>query len=365
MGMLVNAIDSMPTRLNVFDILRALATLAVIGIHVSANYAGTSSGGLFFNQVVRFAVPMFVIISGYLLHLRDLSASRTESVRWFYQKRFSKILWPYLLWTVFYTLLTQYLLKIWPDPLLLIAAVGKHLLWGTAGYHLYFMVIIMQCYLLYPLLRVWLQRYPHKALLILFVIGAVCQVLLYLHSIGRHPLPHIAYPQVYMRAFPSWIFYFGLGMYVAQFRAQIESGLAARRMLWGLLWAASLLVLLWESRVTGSFASSAKPTILVYAVISFFFFYSMALQCRAAEMRFTEWFSRQSFLVYLSHPVVLLFLERIVNKIGRPYTWAGVSGMLLLYAMTVVITVGAIYVLRFFPGISWLGGQSGQCREKH
>jgi peptidoglycan/LPS O-acetylase OafA/YrhL len=356
----VNVNKTMQGRLNVFDFLRALATLAVIGIHVSANYADTSPGGLFFNQLVRFAVPMFVIISGYLLYFRDLSAARPESAARFYQKRFSKILWPYLLWTVFYTLLTQYLLRIWPDPLTLAAAAGKHLLWGTAGYHLYFMVIIIQCYLLYPLLRVWLQRYPHKALLILFVIGAVCQAWLYLHSIGRYPLPQIAYPQIYMRAFPSWIFYFGLGMYAAHFREQIESGLAAKRLLWGSFWGASLLVLLWESRMTASFATSAKPTIMVYAVISFFFFYSVALQYSAMRMRCVEWFSRQSFLVYLSHPVVLLFLERIVHKIGRPYAWDGVSGMLLLYVLTVVITIGVIYGLRFLPGLSLLGGQSSR-----
>lgn len=353
----------MQGRLYVFDILRALATLAVIGIHVTADYAGASRWGLFSNQVVRFAVPMFIIISGYLLYFQDMISARREPVVLFYRKRFGKILWPYVLWTLFYSLVTQYMLHTWPDGLLLLTAVGKHLLWGTGAYHLYFMVIIIQCYLLYPLLKAWIQKHPSSFLISLLALCLFCQMILYMNTIGRHALPSVAYPQIYLVAFPIWIGYFGLGMYMARFKDWIESALASGWLSWAMLWTASLAILLWDSHVTGSYASSGKPTIMIYAIMSFLFFYSLTLKYGLGGLPFTDWFSRQSFLIYLSHPVVLLFLQRIVHKLGIPGAWEGAGGMITLYLLTVAITAAAVYCVRNAPLLWLLGGQSGKPRH--
>lgn len=347
----------MQARLQVFDILRVLATLAVIGIHVSADYASTSWGGLLFNQVVRFSVPMFIIISGFLLYYQEISSSRPESTGTFYRKRFSKILWPYVIWTVLYTLMTQYLLHTWPDQSVLLAAVGKHLIWGTGAYHLYFMVIIIQCYLLYPLLRAWLHSHHISFVITLLSLLSLCQVVLYLHTVGRYHLPATINPQLYLVAFPIWIGYFGLGMYMATIKSQLESRLSAALWPWGVLWAVSLAVLLVDSYISGSYASSGKPTIMIYTIMSFLFFYGLALKYGSREFPLSAWLSRQSFLIYLAHPVVLLFLQRIVHKAGYPTAWQGTGGMLTLYVLTVAITVAAVYLIRNQTWLWMLGGQ--------
>lgn len=350
----------MQERLQAFDILRVLATLAVIGIHVSADYASTSGGGMFFNQVVRFSVPMFIIISGFLLYYQELSSSRPEAAVSFYRKRFSKILWPYVIWTVFYTLMTQYLLHTWPDRLVLLAAVGKHLIWGTGAYHLYFMVIIIQCYLLYPLLGVWLHNHYMSFITVLLLLLSLCQVFLYLHTIGRQHLPGTINPQLYLVAFPIWIGYFGLGMYLATIKAWIEARLSYALWPWGVLWAVSLALLLGDSYISGSYASSGKPTIMIYTIMSFLFFYGLALKYNCKEFPLSGWLSRQSFLIYLAHPVVLLFLQRIVHKAGYPAAWQGTTGMLMLYLLTVAISVAAVYLVRNHPWLWLLGGHSSK-----
>lgn len=348
----------MQGRLQVFDLLRVLATLAVIGIHVSADYAGTSAGGFLFNQVVRFAVPMFIIISGFLLYYQDITSVCRESVGRFYRKRFGKILWPYVLWTLFYTLVTQYLLHTWPDTRVFMAALGRHLLWGTGAYHLYFMVIIIQCYLLYPLLKAWIEKHAVSFVISLLSLCLFCQVVLYLNTIGRYSLPGVVHPQVYLVAFPIWIGYFGLGMYMAQFRTRIESALASGSGRWGMLWVISMAFLLWDGHTTASYASSGKPTIMIYAIMSFLFFYSLTLKYGGKGLPITDWLSRQSFLIYLSHPVVLLFLQRIVHKMGVSAAWEGPGGMMMLYVLTVVITVTGVYCVRHAPLLWLLGGQS-------
>ncbi len=352
----------MQGRLPVFDILRVLATLAVIGIHVSADYASASWGGLLFNQITRFSVPMFIIISGFLLYFQDQNHSQPESVLVFYHKRFGKIIAPYVIWTVLYTLMNQYLLHTWPDVPQLATVIIRHLLWGTGTYHLYFMVIIIQCYLLYPLLKAWLEKHSLSFVFSLLLLCMLCQVALYLHTIGIHPLPTLAHPQLYLIAFPIWVGYFGLGMYMAQFRTRLETVLTSGGWLWGILWLLSLVLLVGDSYVTGSYASSGKPTIMLYVIMSLLFFYKLALQYQDKKPRLFHWLSRQSFLIYFSHPVALLFLQRIVHKIGLSSAWQGGGGMLLLYVLTVVITVIAVYAVRDFPWLWLLGGQSRKSR---
>ena len=56
----------MPKRIIEMDILRGLAILGVITGHVAAEtlYVKTTFLGIFFNQVIRFAVPVYIFLSG-------------------------------------------------------------------------------------------------------------------------------------------------------------------------------------------------------------------------------------------------------------------------------------------------------------
>lgn len=53
--------------------------------------------GNIYNAFTRMAVPIFFMISGYLL------LSKNEGILSFYKKRFSKILLPFIIWTLFYS----------------------------------------------------------------------------------------------------------------------------------------------------------------------------------------------------------------------------------------------------------------------
>ena len=74
-------------RFRQMDGLRAAAALAVVMIHVSAGRMNPV--GVFFNQLTRFAVPLFFLCSGALLNMwcarqRDFvsfSSCRTSTAR--------------------------------------------------------------------------------------------------------------------------------------------------------------------------------------------------------------------------------------------------------------------------------------------
>src|SRR3989338_5965868 len=82
------------------DFVRLIAILGVVVIHTSTFFTGKSQPFSFdfyflhiINQFMRFSVPAFFAISGYLLatHYSDM-----KSPLLFYKKRIYKILIPYL-----------------------------------------------------------------------------------------------------------------------------------------------------------------------------------------------------------------------------------------------------------------------------
>jgi surface polysaccharide O-acyltransferase-like enzyme len=171
------------------DLLRVLSILAVIMIHTSTKVLQQSAFGftftLFLNQISRFAVPVFFFVSGYALNLNY------TNIKEFYQKRLSRIIVPYLFWTVFY------LLFVYPDSLL---NLPRHLLTGSASYQFYFIPTLLIYYLIFPFVR----RVNSAMLLILFIV----QICVLFYDYYFQSLPFV-YP-VSVLFLNFFIFIFGI-----------------------------------------------------------------------------------------------------------------------------------------------------------
>lgn len=152
------------------DVLRIVAILAVILIHTSSRFLDVAHFDLrnnfwvfVINQSVRFAVPLFFMISGFVL---ELSYSAHQNFWIYIKKRFSKILVPYLFWSVIYYLFiyTHHDNNFW-----------RVLLSGSASYQLYFIPALLVFYFLFPIVRKLLSN---KYLLI--ILGFLQIYLLYI-----------------------------------------------------------------------------------------------------------------------------------------------------------------------------------------
>ena len=140
-------------RIEELDFTRIIAMIAVITIHVTSAYIGYQSNILvmgmnvafILNQLTRFAVPLFILLSGTSLGL----SANDDSYRGFLHKRLTKIGIPYLAWTAVYIIYNNH------SDLSAInfRSVLRTVLLGQAAPHLYFVVIIFQFYLIFPFLR--------------------------------------------------------------------------------------------------------------------------------------------------------------------------------------------------------------------
>lgn len=136
------------------DVVRALAIIAVVLIHATSGATvleDSSSQAFFFllNRAMTFAVPVFILISGIVLFYSYEGKWSARTAVSFYRKRAVSLLIPYLLWAAFYYIYNQYVgthqfVMDW-------RVFGRMLRWAEWSYHSYFMLIIFQMYILFPL----------------------------------------------------------------------------------------------------------------------------------------------------------------------------------------------------------------------
>lgn len=231
----------------------------------------------------------------------------------------------------------------------------KHLLWGTAYYHLYFLVIILQLYVLYPFLREQLKNRYFTWIALSLILTFTTQTILYLNMINFITLP-VIYQDLYLVAFPGWIFYFVLGMSVALNKDNWESYLQAHGFLVGFIYLISLGLLLLDSLLTSTYSSSIRPSVILYTVSSYFFFYAVALRPKKTPSSCVSWLSHQSFLIFLMHPLVFMILVFASKQLGWPDLWAGTLGMISLFLATVIGTFFLTYIVSLTSIATWIGG---------
>ena len=88
------------------DFLRIVSIIAVVLIHSTSKILDYSKFNLlahpltfFLNQILRFAVPLFFMISAFVLE--DKYSDNLNYISYL-KKRFSKIFLPYLFWSLIY-----------------------------------------------------------------------------------------------------------------------------------------------------------------------------------------------------------------------------------------------------------------------
>jgi len=345
-------------RMKELDFLRVIGALAVIGIHVTSGYIKSLQIAYVGNQLTRFAVPMFIILSGFALYYSEIG-KKDERYFPFLKKRLSKVMIPYILWTIIYMLysyrhnLSAILESDFYNVLI------KNLLKGTTTAHLYFVVIIFQLYLIYPIIKKWMVGKSDKILLgVSFLITLYFQTGIYVRRWDFTIIP-TQFMRNYYLLFPTWIFFFVFGMYFAKNHKKWREKLSDKLLIISIVWIMSFILLYWESKWANSFGSSMRPTVTLYAITSLLFFYVIGIKLNKVEGyfdKFIKFFASQSFVVYLSHILIMYRLNVIPSKIGLPGIWEGILGMCLYY---ITVTIGSLflgYILDLIPFSSYIGG---------
>lgn len=316
-------------RIHALDFVRVVSMLSVILLHTSSAYIFSEAQVTFFgqplafviNQGVRYCVPLFFLVSGLSLEL----SYRGQSYGGFLKKRLNKIIVPYLFWTALYY---------WHSlETFSVRELGETFLWGKAAPHLYFIVALLQLYLLFLPLHRALGRKPILTLTLSFFLSFFVQWGAYLMVFQVSFLP-VAFRPYLVRTFLPWLFCFVLGL-----------GLAKTRRIWlpmvlrhqSILISSAVLFALFyivDSAATGSYDLSVKPILFLYVPLTFFALYALGELATKSSLlaRAIDGLARHSMTVFFCHIFVLeCFREH--------FLLTGTRGMLLLSILTIMVSI--------------------------
>ncbi|MFC5701274.1 acyltransferase [Cohnella faecalis] len=304
-------------KINEINIVRAFAILAVLIIHATAgarsNVPWGSASSPFYitvNQLSTFAVPLFIMITGLVLFYRYYDNWTWEQALTFYKKRIQYIVLPYLIWSIFYYVYNQAVYN--HEVSFDIEALSQQLLWGRAGYHLYFMVIIIQFYAAFPLILTLFRKMRLSARKVIGA-GLLVQTVFYILHYWIGPFAHKA------ALMPNYFLVFCVGAAI---------GMSYQRFteLAGHLWwtfAASVAVGFTTVLIGLASRSGAHYWPPVYAVLFNLYailvgfsalWIAQKLDARAsAASKLANAFGALAFGIYLIHPAVLTLWRQIYN----------------------------------------------------
>jgi len=298
------------------DLLRLVSIVAVLFIHATGQfekefgrthiYLSQDFIAVVLNQISRFAVPVFIMLSGFGLTKKYMTTSL--DVRYFYLRRATKIGIPFLVWTIVFGILNQAGLQrelSFSSVLAVFQGLAlkmpEYLFVRGADYHFYFFIIILQCYLVFPIVF----RVNSRAFLLLLLgwqILWTSPAHLILAKVG------IVLPSLPSSSLAYWLFYFYVGIYSARRGLPVISG-------WIVLLPLVLVIaefLYWSGMDsdTGNYDHFNRWSVIAYSLLCFITRPGFAwLETLQTEKFKISSLAQVSFAVFIFHTNILRFLE--------------------------------------------------------
>lgn len=318
--------------------LRGLAILAVVLIHFLAHLPNiytkpiNNEWYIAADQLFRFSVPLFVILSGYGLTRKYVHTH--VPVITYLRSRVTKLLPLYLLWSV----VSYFLLKLvpaWTTPPDQEKPLLFQLLFGQADYQLYFLPLIFQLYFIFPVLLT-LQKKFSTVIVLSALLLQVVFYLWYAGAITQFPdVPRVWQTDRIQYVFAlSWIGYFSLGIWLGMHETVPTK--IRQTMPWLAIAGAAVLI---KEAVT-AVSSNIDPIValkftrwqvLLYTIpfsLAMLTFSSHRLSPALFKIRTAlSWLGKESYLIFLAHTLGL----RIIFSFAREE----VSVTLLLQATAI------------------------------
>ena len=326
-----------------YDNLRVVATIAVIGIHVSSAYQPASRAsisaydfwvGNVFCSLSRFAVPVFVMLSGALLLSKDYKISV------FLKKRLVRLLIPFIFWSFAYianSLINDFEAGIRPGFWEITRNIFLQLRDGSSG-HLWYIYMIIGLYLFIPIIGKWVRNATEKELLYFLGIWGCVLIL-------DQPVISKIKPDIDLSYFSGFLGYLVLGHYlkIKSFGSTCQTNTIALILI-GLGLASTILgtflVHFYTNNYVSTFYEPLSPNILLYAMGLFILMKNKDISSLPA-ISIRNFISKYSYGIFLVHIMVLSKLDdfnirwNFINSIiGIPIT---VFTILIISALIVFI----------------------------
>ncbi len=343
------------------NILKSLAFLAVVfqsSMMFAINQPTVSAEqavmiGMFFN-FAKFSAPAFIFITGFALLYHH---EKQVHYQHYILEKTSELIVPYLFWTMIYLIASHSFSY---------GEAIKAVLAGTAAPHLWYVVMVFQFHLLFPIIFVVFHSVTRKIhskndvykIMAACVFGYAALTWLSVRYIfNGKPLTHSALLLYTDRSFLSYSFYFILGgtaaLTLPNWRKYVMKYVPLNTFLFLILFIIvgyELLSFDGVNNIHLQVSTYLKPSMFFYIVSELLLLYALSMtivQSRTFIYKILDFIGKFTYGAYLAH----LFFLHICVKLLEPFalpTGSLVYG-LVLFAATTALSVTSMFLLSYIP----------------
>ncbi|MEW2507548.1 acyltransferase [Amycolatopsis sp. NPDC047767] len=351
-------------HLHQLDLYRVITFALVIFMHVLGAttfpqdvVSDALEAPLHLTREAFFALTTFVLVFSY--------RSRPPRPVAFWRRRVPLVAVPYVVWSVLYW---GYSLLTAEQPVGSVAAalraLGIEIANGTAWYHLYFLLVTLQVYLLFPMLMKLVRTLERRPWLVLGISGAVQIAVTCFLSYPPEGVEYSTVSRFFTTLLP-YQFYSVLGAvaavhfeavqaWVRRHRWFVAGGLVATLAVAETGYFVSVHNGLWPELASDAFRPYLVPW-CVAAIAGLFLAGTRWAEAGRPAGRVVSWAVDRSFAIFLTHPLALALLSPLIafvgDGVGAPWT------TVVVYPATVALTLLIVELLRRLPWSKALTGR--------
>ena len=344
-----------PENIDWISNLRLMALYAVIILHCTApllmGYGKVSVNDWwvadFLNAMVRFAVPVFVMITGALLLHREYE------IGGFLKKRLTRVVIPFLFWSLVYVWYSWYNEEItfgadaWANTKQVL-----HLLKYGSSYHLWYVYMLIGLYFFIPVIGKFVRNAPEKEILYFLIVWFAVMLI-------TQPYLTRYNPAVDMHYFAGYAGYLVLGHYLAFKDFNVKY--LGRWMI--LLFVFSIILIAVGSRLLIQYPSwpgtmlyePVNPAVLTLSASIFIIVKLTVTKMPPVITRMRDFAGKYNYGIYLAHALVLYFLDDpfgISYKLCTPIIAIPLTALICF-----LITLLLVWIVNKIPFIGkWVSG---------
>ncbi|WP_428329220.1 acyltransferase [Mucilaginibacter sp.] len=344
-----------PANIDWISNLRLIALYAVIILHSTSpllmGYGRVPMADWwtadFFNALVRFAVPVFVMITGALLLHREYE------IGGFLKKRLSRVVVPFLFWSLVYVWYSWYIEEITfgADAWLNIKIV-LHLLKVGSSYHLWYVYMLIGLYFFIPIIGKFVRNAtPIEILYFLIVWFAVMLI--------TQPYLSRYNPAVDMHYFAGYVGYLVLGHYLAftDFKVKhLRIWMLALFVLSIVFIAIGTYLIIPYPKLPGTmFYEPVNPAVLTLSASVFIIAKLTVPKVSPLVIRIRDFVGGYNYGIYLGHALLLYFLD---DPFGISYKLcAPIIAIPLTAFICFILTLLLVWIINKIPFLGkWVAG---------
>lgn len=321
------------------DNLRVTATISVIFLHVAAPFLSKFGNISNFNwwtanvydSLVRFSVPVFVMITGALLLPKEYQLND------YLKKRVVRIVFPFAFWITVYLIHVLSLLKNgFKLPFLDMLTIGATKFANQTTYHFWYIYMIIGIYLFIPIISKWAKKATEREILYFLLLWSIAIAI-------AQPIFFNYVPDFNLKYFAGFIGYIVLGYYL--FVKNLENVKHIKAISFFIFIFGVLITIFgtyflsyYNDRFIIDLYNYFSPNVVIAAIGLFLFFKHIKLENSQLKI-VRKFINKHSFGIYLVHILVLFYLNKfgVNGALFGPILGIPITALLCLAISSLII----------------------------